>query len=143
MTANSASRTSPTGGIDKPRLTDAEKKQNHILSEQKRRQAIRQGFDRLAAMTPGMDGMGRSEATVLSHATAELKLQLAMKAAIKRKLFAENPNMTEEFFESLYEVSPTPVFAPQQPNSPAASTGSGSGSGSASKAKAKKAKEDN
>jgi hypothetical protein len=65
--ANSNSRSSPSGGNgsgsnnDRPRLTDAEKKQNHILSEQKRRQAIRMGFDRLAAMTPGMNGLGRSE----------------------------------------------------------------------------------
>jgi hypothetical protein len=61
MSSNINSRNSPSGGNgsgsnnpDRPRLTDAEKKQNHILSEQKRRQAIRQGFDRLAAMTPGM-----------------------------------------------------------------------------------------
>jgi heteromeric Ino2p/Ino4p transcription factor len=61
MSSNVNSRNSPSGGNgsgsnnpDRPRLTDAEKKQNHILSEQKRRQAIRQGFDRLAAMTPGM-----------------------------------------------------------------------------------------
>jgi hypothetical protein len=61
MSSNANSRNSPSGGNgsgsntpDRPRLTDAEKKQNHILSEQKRRQAIRQGFDRLAAMTPGM-----------------------------------------------------------------------------------------
>jgi hypothetical protein len=34
MTANSASRTSPTGGIDKPRLTDAEKTIHILGSEQ-------------------------------------------------------------------------------------------------------------
>ena len=68
MSSNNNSRSSPSAGTgsgsnsnDRPRLTDAEKKQNHILSEQKRRQAIRMGFDRLAAMTPGMNGLGRSE----------------------------------------------------------------------------------
>jgi len=67
MSSTTNSRASPSTGngsgsnSDRPRLTDAEKKQNHILSEQKRRQAIRMGFDRLAAMTPGMNGMGRSE----------------------------------------------------------------------------------
>jgi heteromeric Ino2p/Ino4p transcription factor len=132
MTAtNNASRTTPTGGVDKPRLTDAEKKQNHIISEQKRRQAIRQGFDRLATITPKMSGMGRSEATVLAAATQEMKIQLAMKAAIKKKLFSENPDMSNEFFESLYEVtrgtrlpasaSPTPI--PALANSPSASVG--------------------
>ena len=67
MSSANNSRSSPFAGngsgsnTDRPRLTDAEKKQNHILSEQKRRQAIRMGFDRLAAMTPGMHGLGRSE----------------------------------------------------------------------------------
>lgn len=49
----------------KSRLTDQEKKNNHIASEQKRRQAIREGFDRLATIVPGMEGQGRSEAIVL------------------------------------------------------------------------------
>ncbi|KAG9714418.1 hypothetical protein KCU73_g16218, partial [Aureobasidium melanogenum] len=44
---------------DKPRLTEQEKKNNHIASEQKRRQAIREGFDRLAEIVPGMSGQGR------------------------------------------------------------------------------------
>jgi heteromeric Ino2p/Ino4p transcription factor len=139
---NNASRITPSGGVDKPRLTDAEKKLNHIISEQKRRQAIRQGFDRLATITPRMEGQGRSESTVLNAATNEIKLQLALKAAIKKKVMAENPKMTEEFFESLYEVTPTaPLPASASPYqiaalSPAASTGS-------SKGKAKqKAKDD-
>ncbi|MCJ1358826.1 MAG: hypothetical protein MMC33_008826 [Icmadophila ericetorum] len=50
---------------EKPRLTEAEKKSNHIASEQKRRAAIREGFDRLAELTPGMEGQGRSEGLVL------------------------------------------------------------------------------
>lgn len=52
---------------DKPRLTEAEKKSNHIASEQKRRAAIREGFDRLAELTPGMEGQGRSEGLVLQR----------------------------------------------------------------------------
>lgn len=146
MTSNSTSRTTPSGAngnggssnnnLVKDRLTDAEKKQNHILSEQKRRQAIRMGFDRLATITPGMDGMGRSEANVLAQATAELKHQLAMKAVIKRKLLAENPKVTNEFFESLYEVNPR---APPARASPAASTSSGGASKGKGKQKAKDA----
>src|SRR5205807_9287469 len=50
---------------EKPRLSEQEKKNNHIASEQKRRQAIRDGFDRLASIVPGMEGQGRSEAVVL------------------------------------------------------------------------------
>ena len=140
MTSNNTSRNTQSGtngNTVKDRLTDAEKKQNHILSEQKRRQAIRQGFDRLAEMTPGMTGMGRSEANVLAHATAELKHQLAMKEIIKRKLMAKNPQVSDQFFESLYEVTPTAPLPASA--SPAASTGSG---GSKGKGK-QKAKDNN
>ncbi|KAF2656147.1 hypothetical protein K491DRAFT_692348 [Lophiostoma macrostomum CBS 122681] len=50
---------------DRPRLTEAQKKENHIASEKKRREAIREGFDKLASIVPGMEGQGRSEALVL------------------------------------------------------------------------------
>ncbi|KAL2269855.1 hypothetical protein VTJ83DRAFT_2039 [Remersonia thermophila] len=53
---------------ERPRLTDLEKKANHIASEQKRRQAIREGFDRLSEIVPGLQGQARSEGIVL-HAT--------------------------------------------------------------------------
>lgn len=73
---------SPLGGggaaqSDKPRLTEQEKKNNHIASEQKRRQAIREGFDEIAELVPGMAGHGRSEALVLESASAFLKQLLA------------------------------------------------------------------
>ena len=50
---------------EKQRLTEQEKKNNHIASEQKRRLAIREGFDRLADIVPGLEGQGRSESIVL------------------------------------------------------------------------------
>ncbi|VVT46837.1 uncharacterized protein SAPINGB_P001411 [Magnusiomyces paraingens] len=47
-------------------LTPDEKKANHIASEQKRRQAIREGFDKITEIVPDLDkSQGRSEATVL------------------------------------------------------------------------------
>lgn len=73
-------RHSPIGAgslADKPRLTEQEKRDNHIASEQKRRAAIREGFDDIAELTPGMAGHGRSEAMVLEHASAYLKALLA------------------------------------------------------------------
>ncbi|KAH9863621.1 hypothetical protein J1614_009553 [Plenodomus biglobosus] len=60
-----ASQSPGASAADRPRLSDAQKKENHIRSEQKRREAIREGFDRLAAIVPGMEGQGRSEAVVL------------------------------------------------------------------------------
>lgn len=65
------------GANDKPRLTEHEKKHNHIASEQKRRQAIREGFDGLADIVPGLTGQGRSEAIVLQGATSHLRRLLA------------------------------------------------------------------
>ncbi|EOD51999.1 putative helix-loop-helix DNA-binding domain-containing protein [Neofusicoccum parvum] len=65
------------GQPEKPRLTEEEKKNNHIASEQKRRQAIRQGFDRLASIVPGMDGQGRSEAIVLDATVKYMREQYA------------------------------------------------------------------
>ncbi|KAK7606937.1 hypothetical protein JOL62DRAFT_489644, partial [Phyllosticta paracitricarpa] len=64
-------------GPDKPRLTEEEKKNNHIASEQKRRQAIRQGFDQLASIVPGMEGQGRSEAVVLEATVKYMREQYA------------------------------------------------------------------
>jgi heteromeric Ino2p/Ino4p transcription factor len=61
---------------EKPRLTEQEKKNNHIASEQKRRQAIRDGFDRLANIVPGMTGQGRSENLVLQSTLDYMKKQL-------------------------------------------------------------------
>ncbi|MCJ1373986.1 hypothetical protein MMC20_005216 [Loxospora ochrophaea] len=52
---------------DKARLTEQEKKNNHIASEQKRRAAIREGFDRLTELVPGLEGQGRSEGLVLAR----------------------------------------------------------------------------
>lgn len=50
-----------------PRLSSPQKKANHIASEQKRRQAIREGFDRLTEIVPGLEGQGRSESVVLKR----------------------------------------------------------------------------
>jgi len=65
---------SPSAGAnDRPRLTEAQKKENHIRSEQKRREAIREGYDRLAAIVPGMAGQGRSEALVMEATLKEMR----------------------------------------------------------------------
>ncbi|KAL7620472.1 Transcription factor [Parahypoxylon ruwenzoriense] len=89
---------------EKPRLTEEEKKQNHIASgnllsqliqwhcllppgeitntlivaaEQKRREAIRAGFDRLCELVPGLEGHGRSEGFVLKETVKYMREQLA------------------------------------------------------------------
>ncbi|WEW54719.1 hypothetical protein PRK78_000142 [Emydomyces testavorans] len=61
---------------EKPRLTEQEKKNNHIASEQKRRAAIREGFDRLTELVPGLAGQGRSEGMVLRKTVDFIHLKL-------------------------------------------------------------------
>ncbi|KAI1405443.1 hypothetical protein F4819DRAFT_425074 [Hypoxylon fuscum] len=73
-----------TAQDEKPRLTEEEKKHNHIASEQKRREAIRAGFDRLCNLVPGLEGHGRSEGFVLKETVKYMKEQMA-----KRRQLAE------------------------------------------------------
>ncbi|PQE28018.1 hypothetical protein CJF32_00005791 [Rutstroemia sp. NJR-2017a WRK4] len=75
---SSANANSSNGnnGEEKPRLSEHEKKANHIASEQKRRLAIREGFDRLADLVPGLEGQGRSESVVLKKTVDYIRVQL-------------------------------------------------------------------
>lgn len=57
----------------KPRLTEAEKKANHVASEQKRRQKIRDAYTRIARIVPGAEGKERSEETLLRLYLAYVK----------------------------------------------------------------------
>lgn len=84
---------------EKPRLTDEEKKANHIASEQKRRQAIREGFDRLATLIPGMEGQGRSEGQVLIKGIAYIDSLLNERRQMLEKL----KEMGEDVDPKLYE----------------------------------------
>ncbi|KAI0160495.1 hypothetical protein GGR57DRAFT_385126 [Xylariaceae sp. FL1272] len=71
--------------VEKPRLTEAEKKKNHIDSEKKRREAIRAGFDELCTIVPGLVGQARSEGLVLKKT-----VEYAMEQMHERKrLLAE------------------------------------------------------
>lgn len=94
----SANAGSSNGLDEKPRLSEHEKKANHIASglpsfskqlrtftppwtdiksaEQKRRQAIREGFDRLTELVPGLEGQGRSESVVLKKTVDYMRAQL-------------------------------------------------------------------
>ncbi|CAI0647215.1 Protein max [Colletotrichum siamense] len=94
---------SPSGAADgdqpeeKPRLTEAEKKQNHIASEQKRRQAIREGFDRLTELVPGLEGQGRSEGLVLKRTVEFMRDQLAERRAMVERLENSGVEVDEKF----------------------------------------------
>lgn len=79
---SSPTRSPNQNGPEKPRLTEQEKKNNHIASEQKRRQAIRDGFDRLASIVPGMEGQGRSEAVVLEATIKFMRSKISERKAL-------------------------------------------------------------
>lgn len=56
---------SETSNAQPSRLTEAQKRSNHVRSEKKRRAGIRDSFDRIAEIVPGLEGQGRSEPVVL------------------------------------------------------------------------------
>ncbi|KAI9876157.1 MAG: hypothetical protein M1830_007240 [Pleopsidium flavum] len=73
---------------EKPRLTEQEKKNNHIASEQKRRAAIREGFDRLTELVPGLEGQGRSESVVLKKSVDYMREMLQERRELIREVEA-------------------------------------------------------
>ncbi|KAK0337787.1 Transcription factor [Friedmanniomyces endolithicus] len=85
------------------RLSDQQKKKNHILSEAKRREAIRAEFDRLATLVPGMEGQGRSEAVVLQATVEFMREQVGRKEELRNE--ARRAGMSEEEFESCYSAA--------------------------------------
>lgn len=55
-------------GQKRDNLTEAQKRENHIHSEQKRRNLIRQGFEDLCSLVPELSSGGYSKSAVLVHA---------------------------------------------------------------------------
>ncbi|BDD57396.1 hypothetical protein MPDQ_005518 [Monascus purpureus] len=97
-----ASSTKPlgsNGSVDreKPRLTEQEKKNNHIASEQKRRAAIREGFDRLTELVPGLEGQGRSESIVLRKTVDFIRLQLQERQQLIAEIESRGGRIDESF----------------------------------------------
>ena len=56
------------------------------MTEQKRRQAIREGFDRLTELVPGLEGQGRSEGLVLKRTVEYMREQLVERQAMIDKV---------------------------------------------------------
>lgn len=99
---SSPDRSSPLGGIpqdEKPRLTEEQKRQNHITSEQKRRQAIRDGFDKLAEIVPGIQGQGRSEGHVLNVSVQHILEQLDRRSSLIQDIEARGGTVPEHLKE--------------------------------------------
>ncbi|KAF9934790.1 hypothetical protein FBU30_000084 [Linnemannia zychae] len=67
-------------------LTEAEKKANHIASEQKRRQNIRVGFDSLVEIVPTLSDCHRSEAVILQKSVDYIHRLLTQKNELKSRV---------------------------------------------------------
>ncbi|CAK1357517.1 hypothetical protein CB0940_07752 [Cercospora beticola] len=87
----------------KSRLTEEQKKRNHIESEKKRREAIRNGFDRLSTIVPGMQGQARSEAIVLAATVDYMRSMINQKDKIYAA--AMEKGWTPEQFNRYYQVA--------------------------------------
>ncbi|KAF4254267.1 hypothetical protein KXW98_000381 [Aspergillus fumigatus] len=82
---------------DKPRLTEQEKKNNHIASEQKRRAAIREGFDRLTELVPGLEGQGRSESVVLRKTVDFIHMKLQERQELIAEIESRGGHIDDAF----------------------------------------------
>ncbi|KAL1934471.1 hypothetical protein VTP01DRAFT_6653 [Rhizomucor pusillus] len=67
-------------------LTEAEKKANHIASEQKRRQNIRLGFDQLIEIVPSLSQGNRSEALILQKSVEYIRHLITVKNDLKNQV---------------------------------------------------------
>lgn len=64
--------------------------------EQKRRQAIRGGFDRITMIVPGLESLGRSEAVVLQKTVAFGHAQMEEREELIRKIEAKGGEVDPE-----------------------------------------------
>ncbi|KAF9571021.1 hypothetical protein EC968_001108 [Mortierella alpina] len=86
---SSSSQAQPKPGSKKPHhelLTEAEKKANHIASEQKRRQNIRVGFDSLVEIVPTLSDCHRSEAVILQKSVDYIHRLMNQKNELKSRV---------------------------------------------------------
>ncbi|KAH6609178.1 helix-loop-helix dna-binding domain-containing [Trichoderma cornu-damae] len=114
LTADAANKNTPSAAAanadDKPRLTEEEKKQNHIASGKygggaifgltlrvKRRQAIREGFDRLTELVPGLEGQGRSEGLVLKRTVDYMREQLVQRQVLIDRIEQAGGNVNTKY----------------------------------------------
>lgn len=88
----------------KTRLTADQKKQNHIESERKRREAIRQGFETLSEIVPDSKGKASSEGVVLGNALQHIKNLQAKKDELRKEAQAKNAMSPLEFEQHYRDV---------------------------------------
>ncbi|CEI88044.1 Putative Heteromeric Ino2p/Ino4p transcription factor [Rhizopus microsporus] len=67
-------------------LSEAQKKANHIASEQKRRQNIKIGFDQLIDIVPSLNHGNRSEALILQKSVEHIRHLVSLKNELKNQV---------------------------------------------------------
>ncbi len=82
-----------SAGVSAPKqprenLSEAQKRSNHIKSEQKRRTVIKEGFDDLCELVPGLGGGGFSKSTMLTMSAEWLEELLHGNQALQKQLDA-------------------------------------------------------
>ncbi|TQS37828.1 hypothetical protein Golomagni_01684 [Golovinomyces magnicellulatus] len=87
--SNHKRRRSTTSATAKPareNLTEEQKRENHIKSEQKRRTLIREGFEDLNELVPGLQGGGFSKSAVLAQAADWLENLIRGNESLRAKI---------------------------------------------------------
>lgn len=88
-TDSTAKRRRPSGSTTKPpreNLTDEQKRNNHIMSEQKRRDLIKRGFEHLHQLVPELRAGGLSKSSVLMEAAGFLEKLVQTNEMLRRRL---------------------------------------------------------
>ena len=73
-----------------------------MLAEQKRRQAIREGFDKLTELVPGLEGQGRSEGLVLKKTVDHMREKIEERRVIVAEIEAKGGKVDDELKRPLY-----------------------------------------
>ncbi|KAI9844562.1 MAG: hypothetical protein M1837_005521 [Sclerophora amabilis] len=81
--------------VGRENLSEDQKRSNHILSEQKRRNLIKQGFDDLCELVPELHGGGHSKSVMLFHAADWLE-DLLLRMEELRGILASMGDGSEE-----------------------------------------------
>lgn len=76
----------PSASAKRAKLSDAQRKENHIQSEKRRRQEMKKGYDGLDRLVPSLKAGTLSKAQVLQHTVVYLEALLSGNDLAERKL---------------------------------------------------------
>ncbi|KAG5962078.1 hypothetical protein E4U57_007324 [Claviceps arundinis] len=74
--------------------------------EQKRRQAIREGFDRLTFLVPGLEGQGRSEGLVLKRTVEYIRQQIQERCKLIERIELAGGHVNDELKRCKFNTRP-------------------------------------